>query len=142
MGEFTEKFNRGVFKNILRWPQWDAFAEVLRAQSDGQWYAYHVGEAVPAAPLAAEDFRRLVGEIDALLRRDHDEDYLGIVYADDLQQPAMVKVYDPNNLGASCGSSGERILPGWVLSRIPPEDLGATHIVPEGRKRWWRRMFG
>ena len=142
MGEFTEKFCKGTFKGILRWPQWDAFLEVLRARNDGQWYVYFLGEGLPAAPLSSEAFPRFLDEIDALLRRDHDEDYLGIVYADDLQEPGMVKIFDPNNLGSSCGSSGELILPGWILSRLAPEDLKSQQITPEGRRRWWNRLFG
>ena len=48
-----------------------------------------------------------VTEIDRLLRQDHAEDYCGIVYADDLQQPRFIKIYDPNNLGVSCGYSSK-----------------------------------
>ncbi len=33
-------------------------------------------------------------------------DYCGIVYADDSENPTLVKVYDLNNLGPSCGSCG------------------------------------
>ncbi|MCK7500047.1 MAG: hypothetical protein MZW92_64195 [Comamonadaceae bacterium] len=37
---------------------------------------------------------------DDLLRKEHREDYCGIVYADDLRPAdACVKIYDPNNLG-------------------------------------------
>jgi len=39
------------------------------------------------------------------LRADHHESYCGIVYADDLDKPRLIKIYDPNNLGSSCGSS-------------------------------------
>lgn len=142
MGAFSDKFDQGVFKGVLRWPQWDALLAVLRERNDGRWYIYYVGETVPGQPLDRDGFERAVNEIDLLLRRDHDEDYLGIVYADDVEQPAMIKIFDPNNLGASCGCSGERILPGWVISRLPPEDLGAVAPNPEGRRRWWRRVFG
>jgi hypothetical protein len=76
------------------------------------------------------------------LRAEHDEDYCGIVYADNLQQPGMVKIYDPNNLGVSCGYSETPPLPGWVLSRILPVDLQVTQVLPKNRQRWWRRLLG
>jgi hypothetical protein len=59
-------------------------------------------------------------EIRVLLKREHEEDYLGIVFVDNLISPALVKIYDPCNLGSSCGSSGRQIPPGWILSRLPP----------------------
>jgi hypothetical protein len=77
-----------------------------------------------------------------LLRREHDEKYCGIVYADDLQSPSFIKIYDPNNLGVSCGYSDNPPLPGWVLSKIQPVDLQSTQVVPKNRQRWWRALFG
>jgi hypothetical protein len=72
------------------------------------------------------------------LRKEHHEDYCGIVYADDLDDPRLIKIYDPNHLGTSCGSSKNRILPGWIMSRMPPSDLDPPHFVPQNRKRWWQ----
>jgi hypothetical protein len=53
-----------------------------------------------------------------------------------------VKIYDPNNLGVSCGFSTNPPLPGWIMSRVPPDELQPSHKVPEGRRRWWRALFG
>jgi hypothetical protein len=131
---------RGSFTSTLRWPQLDALWQRVRESPDG-WYVYAVGEAPPDAPLPGDDLLRFVDEVDALLRREHDEDYCGIVYADDPGDPGMIKVYDPNNLGVSCGYSDNPPLPGWVLSRLPPVDLAAVR-QPAGRRRWWQRLFG
>lgn len=141
MGAYLQKLD-GLFKGVLRWPQWETLIATLLDRNDGAWYVYYIGEDMPRAPLAPERFAHALNEIDGLLRRDHDEDYLGIVYTDDFEQPEMVKVFDPNNLGASCGASGERILPGWIISRLAPEDLGVEQINPAGRRRWWRGLFG
>ncbi len=32
---------------------------------------------------------------------------LGIVYVDDPVAPSLIKIYDPNNLGSTCGSSAD-----------------------------------
>ncbi|MDJ0738895.1 MAG: hypothetical protein QNJ91_04220 [Gammaproteobacteria bacterium] len=130
---------RGAFTSALRWPQLDALWQRLRAAPDG-WFVYAVGEAPPSTPASAADLRRFIDEIDGLLRREHAEDYCGIVYADSLAEPAMVKIYDPHNLGVSCGYSDNPPLPGWVLSRLPPVDLEAAR-QPAGRRRWWQRLF-
>ncbi|HDK38611.1 MAG TPA: hypothetical protein ENG92_06310 [Thiolapillus brandeum] len=131
---------RGSFTSALRWHHLDDLWRRLRDAPEG-WYVYAVGEAVPDAVLTPEAFTAFLDEVGKLLREEHDEDYCGIVYADDLQQPTMVKIYDPNNLGVVCGFSDNPPLPGWVLSRIPPVDLQADRPLPNNRKRWWQRIF-
>jgi hypothetical protein len=138
--DFLSAF-RGGFTSALRWHQLDALWERVLARPEG-WFAYHVGEPPPATALSADDLRRFVAEIDALLRREHDEDYCGIVYADDPGAPRMLKIYDPHNLGMVCGSSANPPLPGWVLSRLPPVDLPAAQRPVRARRRWWERLFG
>lgn len=136
---YLSKF-RGSFTSALRWPQLEALWERVTASPDG-WFIYAVGEMPPERPASPEALLGFVAEIDELLRREHAEDYCGIVYADVPEAPTMVKIYDPNNLGVSCGYSDNPPLPGWVLSRIPPVDLQAM-TPPAGRRRWWRRLFG
>ncbi len=82
-----------------------------------------------------------ITELDALLRAEHQEDYCGIVYADDPQAPRLVKIYDPHHLGVSCGSSADPPLPGWVMSLLPPVDLPASRAPTRSRRRWWQRVF-
>ena len=133
---------RGRFTNILRWHQLDELWARLRQRSDAGWYIYAVGEEVPAQPATDTEFNTFLTEVDTLLRGEHDEDYCGIVYVDDKQAPTLVKIYDPHNLGAVCGSSGAPPpLPGWVLSLLPPEDLNAAFPPPARRRRWWQRLF-
>jgi hypothetical protein len=66
--------------------------------------------------------RAFIERIDALLRAEHHESYCGIVYADDLENPRLIKIYDPNNLGSSCGSS--KTPPGAGLDHEPPAARG------------------
>lgn len=132
---------RGGFTSALRWPQLDALWDVLRGMNDGGWYVYAVGETPPQTPLTVPELELFISEIDAFLRREHEEDYCGIVYADSLTHPGMIKIYDPHNLGVSCGFSDNPPLPGWVVSRLPPCDLPSTRVLPNNRRRWWRRLF-
>lgn len=133
---------QGGFSGVLRWPQLDALWERLRVRAGEGWYVYAVGEPPPESPADAGTLLRFIEEVDALLRREHDEDYCGVVYADDLTQPRFVKIYDPNHLGSSCGSSGLRVLPGWTLSLIPPVDLPEALPQTGSRRRWWQKLFG
>lgn len=140
MGEpsaFQAKYT-GRLWSIMSWDQLTAFW--TRIEPEG-WYLYAVGEPVPAEPATAEQTAEFVRRIDGLLREDHRHDYCSIVYADDLERPAFVKIYDPNNLGVSCGFSDNPPLPGWIMCRMPPEDLSPESKAPEGRRRWWRAIF-
>lgn len=132
---------RGSFLNLLRWPQLDAFWDTLRQQANVGWYVYAVGEAPPEQPLDPSQLETFITEIDALLRREHDKDYCGIVYVDDPKAPRFVKIYDPNNLGVVCGYSDNPPLPGWTLSLTPPCNLPAAFPAPAARRRWWQRLW-
>lgn len=132
---------RGSFISALRWHHLDTLWERLREHAGDGWYVYAVGEVPPVTPSDAARVEAFITEVDRLLRDEHKEDYCGIVYADDLETPSFIKIYDPNNLGVSCGYSDNPPLPGWVMSRIPPVDVAAARVVPKNRKRWWQRLF-
>jgi hypothetical protein len=130
--------NTGRLWSVMSWEQLTAFW--LRITPTG-WYLYAVGETVPTETADAATTAEFVKRIDALLRDDHRHDYCGIVYADNFDAPTFIKIYDPNNLGVSCGFSTNPPLPGWIMSRVPLEDLQAERQAPEGRRRWWRALF-
>lgn len=136
---YLEEF-RGSFTSMLRWPQLDQLWQTLRNQ-DKAWYIYAVGETPPEQPADAPQLDTFINEIDKLLRSEHDEDFCGIVYADKRDDPTFIKIYDPNNLGVSCGFSDNPPLPGWVLSLSKPIDLKVAMPPPGNRRRWWQTLF-
>lgn len=129
----------GRLWSVMSWPQLDAFWQRIGGEG---WYVYAVGEVPPSNPASVDALATFITRIDALLRKEHHHDYCGIVYADQLDAPTFVKIFDPNNLGVSCGFSDNPPLPGWILCRLPPDDLQPPAPLPEGRKRWWRALFG
>ncbi len=114
---------------------------VVRNNAAAGWYVYAIGEPAPVQPSTAEQVNNFLNEVDALLRKEHQEDYCGIVYSDSKTSPSMIKIFDPNNLGVQCGFSDNPPLPGWVMSRLPPVALYDRAHRPEGRKRWWRKLW-
>ena len=131
---------RGSFTSLLRWEQLDTFWHQVRRKAAAGWYVYAVGEPVPHQVVGEGEVGRFVDRIDALLRKEHDEDYCGIVYTDSQTDPSFIKIFDPNNLGVSCGFSDNPPLPGWVLSLHPPVDIVAMALTAS-RKRWWQKIF-
>jgi hypothetical protein len=137
--DFAKAF-RGSFTGILRWPQLDELWQALR-DSDRHYYIYAVGEEPPQQPATFDELDRFVTEIDKLLHDEHQEDYCGIVYADDREDPGFIKIFDPNNLGVVCGFSENPPLPGWIITEIQPVDLESALPHTGSRKRWWQKIF-
>ena len=129
----------GTLYSVLSWDQLTALWQ--KVESGAGWYLYAVGQDLPERKSSSEEVGHFISHIDALLRKEHEEDYCGIVYADDLAKPSFIKIYDPHNLGVSCGSSGHHIFPGWIMSQQAPVNLKPA-VVPNNRKKWWQSLFG
>ena len=139
MTEF-QRLYRGRVWSVMGWDQLTTLWQ--RIDPAAGWYLQAVG-ASPAATLAdAATVSAFIERIDVLLRADHHESYCGIVYADDLDNPRLIKIYDPNNLGSSCGSSKNPPPPGWIMSRVAPDEMLAARPAPANRRRWWQGLLG
>ena len=132
---------RGNFSSTMRWHELDDFWELLKTQADDQWYIYAVGETPPDSVVDKGRLLDFIDKIDVLLHKEHDEDYCGIVYIDNKEAPEFIKIFDPNNLGVSCGFSDNPPLPGWILSRVQPVELETALNPPKNRQRWWQQLF-
>lgn len=155
MTEFQGLYT-GRLWSVLAWDQLTALWQ--RIDPAAGWYLVAVGVVGPRSgvpgtqsepgptsgvpPVDAASVSAFIERIDALLRTEHRESYCGIVYADDLENPRLIKIYDPNNLGSSCGSSKTPHPPGWIMSRLPPDEIVTARAAPENRKRWWQNLLG
>jgi hypothetical protein len=132
---------KGNFTSTMRWHDLDTFWQVLKDHADDHWYIYAVGEEPPESMADKAHFLHFIDKIDALLHKEHDEDYCGIVYIDNKEKPEFIKIFDPNNLGVTCGFSDNPPLPGWILSRLQPVELETALNPPKNRQRWWQQLF-
>lgn len=133
-----DRFQRALYGTLYGVMRWDQLTQFwAKVDTSAGWYLYAVGAEIPTQKADAEHVLKFMSDLDALLRKEHQEDYCSIVYADNLDNPSFIKIYDPSHLGASCGSSKHPTLPGWVMSLIPPSPLIPT-VVPLSRTRWWQ----
>jgi len=139
MSNFLNKLD-GMLYGLMQWHDWDHLRQRLGEDSAVRWFVYAVGEQPPSEPASPQSLRLFLDELDTLLRRDHEESYLGILYVDDVDDPSLIKVYDPNSLGSSCGSIGYKVLPGWVISLDMPVALDSPVTLPGNRRRWWQSL--
>lgn len=134
---FQQHYN-GRFVNMLRWQQLDDLWDKVKQTQPDDWYVYLVKATVPTMPVDSSELNQFIQGVNTFLHQKHDYDYCGIVYVDDHNCPSMIKIFDPTNLGAVCGSSGTKILPRWLLTRIPPEALIDDTVERTKQKRWWQ----
>ncbi|MCF6188886.1 MAG: hypothetical protein L3J51_00235 [Cocleimonas sp.] len=138
--EFQTAF-KGKFYGVLKWDQLDDLWKKIKNNKKEGWYVYAIGDMPPEKRVSGKVLETVINELNVLLRREHDEDYCGIVYTDSLTTPSFIKVFDPNNVGTSCSIAKTPPLPGWTISKLPPSDLLAPMKQTTKRKRWWDKMF-
>jgi hypothetical protein len=126
---------KGTFYGMLQWHDLDALWSRVRT---GEWFFYQIGETLPDKALSGGELAVRIEALDKLLRQDHDFHLCGVVYADHVEQPTLIKVYDPNNLGSMCGGSTTPTSPRWLLSTVQPSILAIDAPVPNNRRRWWQ----
>lgn len=124
-------------KGLLRWDEVDALLEVLIA-SGGDWFVFDLGAPPPEAPV--QDLAPVLEEVREMYAPLRSRSYCGTVYVDDAQAPRLVRFFDPYQMGASCGSSGERVWPRLALSRLRPDALPEPEPVP--KPGFWGRLGG
>jgi hypothetical protein len=86
-------------------------------------------------------YKAFRGNFSSIRPSGHREDYCGNVYTDNLEVPALIKIFDPNHFGISCSFSSNPPLPGWVMSLIPPQPIESRRPLPASRQRWWQTLW-
>jgi len=123
---------KGNFTSTMRWHDLDAFWQLLKDHADDQWYIYAVGEAPPESTVEKAYLLSFIENIDVLLHKEHDEDYCGIVYVDNKESPSYIKIFDPNNLGVTCGFSEKPPLPTCCDADNPPKYPPISYLQSQG----------
>ncbi|MCP4933372.1 MAG: hypothetical protein GY927_04015 [bacterium] len=118
--DYKSKAN-GRFSGILRWPQFETLWVAL-SSSPQEWYVYAPNEgAPPAKPFSADEMKDFLSTTETYLRERCTSDFCGAVYADNVNDPDFVKIYNPRLMGG-CGM-GKAALPQWLISHIAPVSL-------------------
>ncbi|GAA0399489.1 hypothetical protein GCM10009133_05360 [Cocleimonas flava] len=132
---------KSKFYGVLKWHQLDHIWDVVKADSDEEWYIYETDKTVPEKPMLEKDLITYIEKIDLSLRAEHKEDYCGIVYADNLEKPNFIKVFDPKGLGSSCSIAKTPPLPKWTITKSKPQNLQVKDKPENQPKRWLGKLF-
>ena len=142
MSAFAERY-WGHFGACLRWTDAEALAGRVAAQP-GPWYwAEPENDGVPVhtldADAAAARFREHVAEMQRLKKGA----YCNLIFADNSEEPGLIKLFHPRRSGDACRVGGDPIPPWGVLSRYPVDTaVFGTGGETEGESpRLWRRLL-
>ena len=119
--EFWRRY-RGAFSGVLKWQDMKSLWASLKTSPEG-WYVFDPAMEAPAAPLNSADFLSFLDEAELLINQRRDRQSCGSIYVDKLGEPACIKIFDPLNMGTSCGGSHDPIMPRWIISHMVPDTL-------------------
>ena len=122
---------QGRASGLLTWEDVDALWPRLAAHPSG-WYAYDLETTPPEAPLSGADFSAFLPQAQTLVNQRRDRSHSGAIYIDNRDRPAFIKIFDPTNMGTSCGGDHEMIFPRYILSKIKPDPRPAPRPEKKG----------
>jgi len=122
---------QGRASGLLQWADVDALWPLLAAQPEG-WYVYDLETAPPISPLSTTDLTAFLPKAQALVDARRDRSHSGAIYIDNRESPAFIKIFDPTNMGTSCGGDHDMIFPRYILSKIQPDPRPAPAPVKKG----------
>ncbi|HIP24445.1 MAG TPA: hypothetical protein EYG79_12765 [Rhodobacteraceae bacterium] len=122
---------QGRAAGLIDWKEVDALWPQLGVQPEG-WYVYDLETAPPVAPMPAPDFTAFLPQAEALVNARRDRSHSGAIYIDSREAPAFIKIFDPKNMGTSCGGDHEMIFPRYILSKTKPDPRPAPAPKAKG----------
>lgn len=139
MSDYIDEF-QGRFIGIMQWDDChELFNKLIDQPTD--WYLYDTMTTVPVSTVDSQNFKKSIHDIKNILTEEHQERYCGIVYTNNLESPSFVKIFHPNNLGKSCGSSEHPPIPQWLLSKTPPVDVVEKFGPPKEEKSFVSKIL-
>ncbi len=130
---------QGRFSGLLQWKDVDALWQDL-PETGGKWYVFDTSENVPAEPANPAAFQATLHAAELLVNSRRDRSHSGAIYIDNRENPQLVKIFDPVNMGTSCSCSTEPIYPRYILSRIKPDPIPTP--APPPQKGFLARLRG
>ena len=112
---------------ILDWNNLDQiWQHILQADSAG-WHLYRPDNSRSGIINNQSELQPIIESLSKYLRHSHPRDYCGIVFADSVTKPSLVRVFDPKYLTSMCNIYGNTPAPDWVFSKMNSKQLIASN---------------
>jgi TusA-related sulfurtransferase len=122
---------RGTLAGIIDWQVLDQIFSIIQNSNDAKWRLYSNETPMPGVTDAkVVDTRGGVASsltaLNAYLRQAHPRNYCGLVFTDSLNEPTLLRVFDPKFVTSMCNIYGNTPEPGWVISTMDAAQLAAS----------------
>lgn len=117
----------------------DAYEKLVSNVGDTTWYGMeNTGtEEMELQTLNGQQTRSILEEcLASVQKRNLVSTNYPYTYAKDVENPLLIKVYDPMKCGSSCSVTAPA--PWWIFSTIKPEQSEIDSIFPKKKKK----LFG
>lgn len=129
----------GSLTGILSWNELDHMWQRVCQDANSGWYLYKSGEQPPDTVITEDELKVCIASLNEYLRESHTKEYCGIVYVDSVDEPTLIKIFDPESLASICNIYGKTPLHGWVISKLKPVNL---KVLEEADSDFQRHEMG
>ncbi|NOR40595.1 MAG: hypothetical protein GQ537_05250 [Gammaproteobacteria bacterium] len=129
----------GSLTGILSWNELDHMWQRVCQDSNSGWYLYKSGKQPPDTVITEDELKVCIASLNEYLRESHTKEYCGIVYVDSVDEPTLIKIFDPESLASICNIYGKTPLHGWVISKLKPVNL---KVLEEAGSDFQRHEMG
>jgi len=125
---------RGILEGVLSDTQYKSLCESL----NGDWYALDfTSENRSLQSFSGDELKsHMYSLLDIVQKRNMVSVNYPYAYAKNINDPILIKVYDPMKCGSSCSTSAPD--PWWIFTKIKPEIEELRGLFPEKS----RKLFG
>jgi len=124
----------GTLAGFLDWKNLEQIWQNIKQASDGSWHIYYndnplPGDIRPSDVDISGDLASSIDSLDSYLHKAHPRNYCGMVFADSLTEPSLIRIFDPKYLTSMCNIYGNTPAPSWIISTIDSLKLESEDAV-------------
>ena len=122
----------GTLAGVIDWHILDQIWHVIQHSGDSRWHVFNNDTPLQGDNRAnvVDTSAGLASSLNALngyLRQSHPHAYCGLVFADSLTDPTLIRIFDPKLITSMCNIYGNAPAPSWVISTMDAAQLAASN---------------
>jgi len=123
---------QGILYGLLSWGDFDHVCEYIGNTKDINWYIYEIEKSIPQNTSTNKEIKEFIRSLNSHIHKDYDREHCGIAFVDSIDEPSILKVFNPKLLKSICNIYGSSPIHGWVVSRQKPVDLNTFDEINTG----------
>jgi TusA-related sulfurtransferase len=116
---------QGNLYGLLSWDEFDQTCQYIKDAKDHNWYIYEIDKPLPDNASTDAQINQFIDSLNANIHEEYSREHCGIAFVDSVDNPSILKVFNPKLLKSICNIYGSSPIHGWVISRNKPVDLNS-----------------